>query len=234
MAAPTSINHLTFITSSTAAAASKATGAFTATVGRPLIVSVYFRSNDGASLATETIQLASSAGGTCVLKKQLFYASNTKTHAVFLVTGASGSGTVTASFVSGRQTNQQTIMVEEVQSSDVNCIVQIDGTVHTGSGNITHTLSAFADSANFTLLFVMGDGNTDAMTKEAGYTELVNRSGDAGADSYICEYLGSADTSLVVTHAGSSDKAIIGMEIQAATATSKAAKVYHNQMKQRR
>lgn len=219
MAAPTQINHLTQANSSTASAASKATGSFSATAGRPIIASVYFRSDDAGSLATETIQCVSThSGATVALKSQLFYGSNAKTHAVFLVSGGSGSGTLTFSFVSGRLTNQQTYMVEEVQSSDASCIVQIGGTVHTGSGNITHTLSAFADSANFTLLFVMGDGNTDAMTKEAGYTELVNVSGGNGADSYVCEYLGSGDTSLVVTHAGSSDKAIIGMEIQAATA----------------
>lgn len=215
------MNHLAHGQASTAAAASQVTGAFTATANRGILASVFFRSNDLADLSAETFRCVSSHSGspTITLKKTVFYdPSNRCGHAVFLVTGATGSGTFTFDYVSGRTSRNQGWQIIEGQDMDSTAVVQ-SASATSATTSITPGLAAFANASNFAVIFVYSNCNTAIFTKEAGYTELVNVTGSSGPDSYACEYLGSQDTTPSVTFTSTNNIAAIGLEIQGVSAS---------------
>lgn len=235
MTAITQLNHLNAVATATASAANKASGAFTITANRPLLIYCAFRSQDVADVSGETMQCVGSLDGTYTLVNHVAYDSSTRMMAaLFKCSDATpgASKTVTLSFVSGRLTGRQLILVEEVQDAASDFVVQSAVADNESvSSPLAASLAAFGNAANFTVMFGSCNANDLDMTVEAGWTALVDVTSSTFG-GYIAGYLASNDTTPTITYAATPRLAGIAVELKGATAAGAAqAYNYLNRMK---
>lgn len=197
------------------------TSSLTPTVSRLYLLSVVNRENVGAA----TTPTATGGGGLTWVQVATIETGDAPSRRITILralkTSGLTSGTVTVDFGGASQT-QVAVSIDEFAGVDTTgtdgsgAIVQ--SATNSGSDvGSTVTLSAFADAVNNAAFAANGHGNNNAVTPEAGYTELSDQT-PGNSTSLQTQWKLGEDLTVTSSWTGSNTWNAIAAELKAAAA----------------
>jgi hypothetical protein len=192
----------------------------------PSLTSVAFQ-NDRLYLVTFLMRGGTTPDVTAVTGGGITWTKTTTTRATapFMAQyrGLTTSGASTASLactVSGTPTAFKYTIEEFAGVNATTPIVQTAAWAGASNSDGSVTLAAFGDAVNNVVYGVFGEGNTDTVTPEAGYTELIDENSGTPVATIFSEYKIGQDTSVTCDFAGSAANTWAGNALEIAMAKS--------------